>query len=537
MSRVKTNANRRNNNNKRCSDKPSVGNAKYRNSKGGKSIDKDRFEDTRYTTEGSNDPSWYATDPALLRDSANIAFSYPNGRPIDMAVPGQSHVRQMPGLLTIELLPSAGWSMDPHSPINVASMSMYTFVRKNKAGNLPFDAPDLMCYSLAMADMYSYINFMQRIYGLASLYSQQNLYIPRALVEANHVDFDDVIANLANFRYGINVLINKAASLAAPSNLTLFVRRAFLYQNLYTEGTSIRDQLYMYVPRGFWAFRTEDASGTRLQCKPFGAHTYTVAELLEYGNTLITGIIDDADAQTMSAFIYEAYGPDGILKLQSMPESYAIAPIYDIGVLEQMKNAVVAPSFNILAATMVSCGISQDETKGYLTSWPQLGIVKKDFVDPEKVMNLMCGKKFLTTSSANPDAALIMESSRLMMQGKEYVPGEGDNGSMTVYSGSEIAVKCVIWSYKEGMVLDFGEVGYLTRATGVEAACKIASGLSSFKFHPEVNLLVEYLNGTYKVFDVSDLDNFTVITDTDLIRLHEAALMNEFNVPKIGKLS
>lgn len=537
MSRVKTNANRRSNNNKGYCDKPSSRNAKSRNTKGGKAVDKSKFEDSRYTTEGSNDPSWYATDPALLRDAANIAFSYPNGRPIDMDIPGQSHTRVMPGLITVELLPTAGWSNDPHSPLNVAAMSMYTFVRKNKAGSLPFDAPDLMCYSLAMADMYSFINFLQRIYGLASLYSQQNLYIPRALVEANYVDFDQIINNLADFRYGINLLINKAASLAAPANLSLFTRRAFLYQNLYTEGTSIRDQLYMYVPRGFWAFDTETPEGTRLRCKPFGPEKHNVTTLLNYGNLLISGIVNDADAQTMSAFIYEAYGPDGILKLQSMPESYAVAPIYDIGVLEQIKNAVVAPNFNVFEITRKSCGIYQDATKGYLISSPKLGITKSNFTNPENAINLMCGKKFLTTISANPDAALVMESSRLMIQGKEYVAGEGSTGTMEIYTGTELAINCAVWYYDEGMELTSEDLGYLTRATGVEIASNMASLLSSFKFHPEVNLLVEYTNGTYKVYDVSDLDNFTVITANDLIRLHEAALMNEFNVPKIGKLS
>lgn len=538
MSRVKTNANRRSNNNKGLSDKSSCRNAKNRSAKGGKAFDKDKFEDSRYTTEGSNDPSWYATDSALLRDAANIAFSYPNGRPIPLDVPGGSnYVRRMPGLCTIELLPTAGWSNDPHSPLNVASMSMYTFVRKNKAGNLPFDAPDLMCYSLAMADMYSFINFLQRIYGLASLYSQQNMYIPRALVEANYVDFDNVISNLADFRYGINLLINKAASLAAPANLTLFVRRAFLYQNLYTEGTSIRDQLYMYVPRGFWTLDTESAEGTRLRCKPFGPEKHNVTTLLSYGNLLITGIVNDADAQTMSAFIYEAYGPDGILKLQSMPESYAVAPIYDIGVLEQMKNAVVAPNFNDYELTRTSCGIYQDATKGYLISSPKLGIVKKNFVNPANAINLMCGKKFLTTISANPDAALVMESSRLMMQGDTYTAGDGDIGSLTVYTGTEMAVGCYIWEYTSEMKLNKTQIGFLTRATGVEVACGLASALSSFKFHPEANFIVEYMNGNYAIYDVSDLDNFTVITANDLIRLHEAALMNEFNVPKIGKLS
>lgn len=238
----------------------------------GKDFKKREFSNKRkqpgsYRTKlekGSNDPAWYAASNELLRDSASIPYSWPVGTPIDFHNPlnltAENRKWAVPGIQSIQLVPSVGLSDSPSSPINVAANATYAFVRHANAGHSNYDAPDLMLYIMAMSQVYSYICYLQRAYGVATLYAQTNRYLPDALLTAMGCNPGAIRSGLSDFRYGINVLINKAASFAVPAEMTVFNRQAFLYSNIYTEGTSIKDQLYMYNPNGFWQYSWDTAT-------------------------------------------------------------------------------------------------------------------------------------------------------------------------------------------------------------------------------------------------------------------------------------
>lgn len=470
-------------------------------------------------TCGSNDPNWYATDPALLRDAASYPFSWATGpiinpEPVDFSYWKNAEVTtgklnlsdfSAGGLQSIYLIPSIGSSQDKDSPINIASFSLFSFVRHANSGASNYDAVDLMQYVLAMSSVYSYINFCQRLYGMAFTFSQRNSYLPEVMFASVGIDYADIRANLANFRLGLNILINQAASFAVPNTIPLLVRQSFVYSGLYTEGSSIKDQMYIYNPSGFWYFQysSDDLSGY-LKLLPFYSSSETNYNdpkeyltstgtlfwrdnaklrdhkfLLDYGTFLMKNLVNNQDFKIMSGDIYKAFG-NNTISLASVPEAYQILPQFNIGVLEQMSNATILgkDQLNTLGwsqADVIQKGIGafdilQDGNHAYLMNNQYLNPAQASDAHVINMASVYGEGKTLTTTTDQTSPELVMESSRLMLSlipktdtTITYTTSTGGGGFvqdvdvLQLASGSEVAVDCLLFWTPNSISTTIGE--------------------------------------------------------------------------------
>lgn len=514
------------------------------------------------TESGNNDPAWYGSNAELLRDACSIPYSWAVGTPIDLANPlnvtATDRKITIPGIQTIKLMPSVGVSVDPSSPINIASQANYTFVRHENSGSSNYDAPDLTMYIMAMTQVYSYICFLQRCYGIATLFAQKNRYLPTALLKAAGVDADAIQNNLADFRYNINVLINKAASFAVPNTMPIFNRQAFIYSNLYTEGESIKDQLYQYAPAAFWKFKwNETTSKGELESVPFTtANGASVTALIAYGSDMLSRLIYDEEINIMSGDILKAYGADRVIKLAPLTTDFPIIPIYNLEVLEQMKNATITR-----ADVFTGAGLTQDPTNGWImhqivarntgegvsTPWMKDATIK--------AFQSYVGNRLVTTSSNDVTPEKTMENTRLVAVSNFY-QNNGSDSYCLIACGSELAVSCewtylavstvngidtVSYAYKYGQYAD----AFLCTTDAVQTASETNTVLQSnhFKFKPAQYMQFFKQTGSTNAgeFVTSmlswDVDNYAVLTYQDVLRMHEAAIMNELFVPYSRKLT
>lgn len=595
----KTNNTKRKNN---CEDpKTSNKNRKRTQNRSSKAM-KESYDDfgyeERFKSKGSNDPRWYATEPSLLRDSASIPFSWPVGTDINLEFPRQIQPSisadwkySIPGVQVEYLIPTVGWSTDNASPINVAAQAMYSFVRHANSGSANYDPADLMLYVLSMSQVYSYINWMQRLYGLATLYANENRYLPDILVESQGCDAKGLREQLANFRYRLNVMINKAAAMAVPADITLFQRHAFIYKDVYIEGTSIKNQLYMYAPIGFWRYQQMtdkyDNAGY-LEFKPLpawqqdlnGSWKYTfstnVMSILEYGEDLLNRIMSatNEDFGIMSGDILKAYGPGNIIKLATLPEVYNILPMFNVGVLEQMKNATIVSHTGRFE-------VYPDKNKTMLRSTPAYrgSITKTDTMSvPDICASMLAGSKILTTTTQDTSPELVIESTRLMTQvtalGADFLADEADNEqgvlseilNSRLYTGTEICVSCQMWAISPRSAANPNETFWLgnvkyevaapqyftvavdwytsiirntyEREREIQFINRMACG-SNFDFHPLCWIMTTIGlddNDKYRFAGIiGDIDNYAVLSAQDIIKLHQTAIMNELHVPSVAK--
>lgn len=327
---------------------------------------KDKVEDTKLEGKDTqerahNDPAWYSRDQRLVIDTASVPYSEPFGAPVKFVSNPQVvewldttwkkdlawNAGAVPGIMVLSARPSFNESHDRNSPLNVAATALYSQVRYVNNGRKNYDPSDLFMYVTVVTDLYAFLNWCRRVYGAAFLYSQANKYLGKAMLMAMGVNPENIISNLANFRYWVNAFTNKIASYAVPADLTLAFKRAFQFSSIYIEheGDSVKDQMYMYNPDAFYKFRLDQDNVGMLELIPF-PRTQTVdgmtfADISAYGEGLLENIWGDEDFGLMSGDLLRAFNGN-IIKLDVLPEEYYTVPVHDKAVLTQMENSDIA---------------------------------------------------------------------------------------------------------------------------------------------------------------------------------------------------
>lgn len=485
----------------------------------------------------TNDPAWYAQTPELMRDATNVQFVTPIGAMFDLDIEYGNVVPRalatsVPGVMTLSVIPCIGQDSDQNSCLNIAAKSFYSYVRRTKSGTALYDTPDLMMYALAMANIYSYLVFLQRVYGVAVDTNIYNRYMPQALVEAQGVDYDSITDDLANYRFKVNVLIRRAASMACPANMTYFRRLAFLFAGLYSEGDSVKDQLYMLIPEGFMQFsETASTKGSSLVYKQLQGtghgsnNRLTAKDLFNYGMDLINAVLNSGTTSNMSGDIETAFGSN-ILALQLLDESYAVKPSTDLNVLEQIKNA----DFLGIVPTAV---VQQDPDVNGTAIFAYLTINQN-----ASTQCLMSTKNshLLTTIRTDPKTEDVMEMTRFQFN---YESISGDTDTFNIICAADVAVKCAITQMVNGATTTTEIVpAYflpLTPSNPTSAQIILTHCmLENFKFHPSVRYFSAAADGVFNYLSQAiDIDNYAIISEHTLRTINDAALYGLFNFGQI----
>lgn len=506
----------------------------------GRSQKRDNKEETY--SASTNDPKWYGANPELLRDAASIPFSWSTGMPYHCAHDGDFIGNDVAyGLMNLNVSPTVGVSQDERSAINVAASAIYSYVRYANSGHANYDAPDLMMYLLAMSNVYSFVTWCQRLLGAVNLFDQRNRYLPRAIYFANHVDYDDMRDNIANFRCWLNTYITKVASLAVPATMSVFNRLAFLYSNVYIDGPTIKDQMYMLTPyRNAWyRFEIDETTSMgKLNLKNMTMQNdlATIKEIETYGEQLFDAIWSQEDFGIMSGDILKAYGDGNLVHLVPVPVDFVIAPLYDPMFLHQFKNAR-------LVTSQYPGSISQ--TAGGL-------IRHRCYVDTsatveERTLDLLMLEmdKVLTSDFDHPSPEVIIESTRLIP-----VNLRAESISGYLHTGTELprTLDAIVYnshgSLERWTITSTSTIRESTDS-GFSELAGTAAILKAFKYAPEI--FVGHYNHITEEYDVQhildgkltriwDVDNYAVLSDSDTAKMHDSALLSLFAVPAIAKL-
>lgn len=308
-----------------------------------------------------NDPSWYALNPQLLKDTASFPYAWPLGNRLNLGkYADYINEGSVPGVLVMNWVPTIGYSDGGTSPVNVASINTYTKVRHDNSGHANYDHADYMMYLLAMDSVYAYHSWMRRLYGVMLTYSNTNRYYPRAIVKAMGVDFDYLQRNLADFRQYINTYAIKASALAVPAKMSYMTKHYWMSEGLYYDSQQDKPQTYLFNPLGFYKFALTagDTPHGILQFEPMfytgkpgqnqvmytGAtvpdnDTWTLSDIVHYGDGLLAPIISDEDFGIMSGDTLKSFGVGGCYTLPFTEETYTVVPSYSEEVLDQIQNA------------------------------------------------------------------------------------------------------------------------------------------------------------------------------------------------------
>lgn len=533
----------------------------------------------------ANDPAWYAQNPQILKDSASFSYNYPVGSRLnfgDDPAADKMNKTSIPGIMAIYTSPTFGQSKHANSPINTAARNIYSFVRHANSGHANYDAPDLMLYLTAMDNLYSYVSFLKRAYGVMMPAYYTNRYMPEALIHAMRLDYDDLNENLNDFRSYINRLALRVGSMCIPASMSYMARHMWMYEHIWTDDMSDKAQIYLYSPHGFYHFSLDGDKAGQLEYKAIykdDDHLLTLAELIAYGETLLEPILSSEDMNIMSGDILKAFGAENLYKINMIDEAYLVVPEYSSEVLDQIQNTTFIGHF------LGTPTLHQDATKGYLVfdpvfdpmyqpkpgEFPGLNVMVTDRlvtfphgdISPEDSMVATRLTNILDVTKANssstngaggvPTIKCATMASEIAHHGTIYNYQENAEGKWILHTSRPIYTSLVFImdsSSTIGQTLIDTDTGVNQILADFGSMLSLIGQISSFDRHPSVglsgylgmNLYVEEMHSAVPINGVSEFNSllvdasyYTILTKQDLVNLAETALLSEFNVVQYGK--
>lgn len=511
-----------------------------------KDIEKDRDMDkddprNMKQTSKSNDVSWYAANPELLKAAASIPFVDVTGAPFPKG--GAS----VPGIQVLMYAPCLG---SKSSPINQAANQIYSDTVHANSRNKSYDAPDEMLLILAGAQVFSAISMGLRAYGTMRRYNQQDRYTPSQLVKAMGFNFEDLKSNLANMWFDLNQLIVQSRQIWIPNVMPLIQRWFWMNANIYRDGNSIKSQYYMFVPWNFlkynettlqtggglepitWIDRTQYSTN-------MGQNTWK--QYVSMVNSLIDALINSQDRGIIFGDILKAYGAD---KLYAMPEigsDYTIEAVYDREVLSQIENAFV---WNVNSAAIPGWVAQQDN----LLYHELAGIKKTDAATMDLVAAIGADYTVLNFHQLEtPTPEQVMVATRLTAKGIQYLGNPTWNGTsyytfLPAVAGTEVIITTyfVRFGYPEGKPQDVVTWIKGSLAGSDTLTVEQMFNWAAFDWNPGIEVYTQptinwpTTGGTSYfgsfINKILDYDNFTVIATDILQKMHTTAVYSEFGV-------
>lgn len=314
---------------------------------------------TRGGSDKVNDPNWNAPTAQILKDANSLPFSHVVGAPYQIQWRAQTppvgniidtststHNIMDPGIIKIQLMSSLGFPKNLVAPVTTAGNAIYSFVRHMNSGARNYDAPDMMMYLFGMGECFAFYSWMCRVYGLLSYYQFYNRYVPKYLINAMNVNFESIIANMADFRVYINNFGYRLQSFCIPSGIDYVERHQWLYRDVYTDADSTKAQLYFFNPAGFYIWNEGTQPGPGFftfnlldTVKGDEAPSLVLSGIKNFGDRLLGPINGSEDFNMMSGDILKAFGANKIFKVNPITEAYTVTPIFSKEVLSEIENA------------------------------------------------------------------------------------------------------------------------------------------------------------------------------------------------------
>ena len=434
---------------------------------------------------GDNDVRWYAANPQLIKDTASYPFQFPLGTKHNMGGDDKYiSASSVPGVCAIHWDPSIGMANDEIDAVNIAMRNIYSFIRHANSGKTNYEAPDLMLYLLAMSDILGYHAALKRIYGVAMTYSHTNRYVPKAIVEALGVDYEDIQMHLCDLRSYINTFAVRVGSFCVPASMPYIARHVWMNSHIYVDSDQDKPQIYTYVQDHFFRFGLDDTPAGKLffegfaprQIGQIGSFDDTATatkglrfdELAAFGNTLLAPIIASEDFGIMSGDILKAYTPAEVYRVELIPENYVVMAEYSEEVLDQINNATLfgINAFNIGVGKDMAITQTTGLNQGYLVENHPIywfsNLATKEAVDTKLVTQVLrpaySHDRFLNFDHGDVQPESVLVATRMTGTGKPILALGYDGGAKRIWAlnlpdgstGSEIGLYMRIMYYQNG---------------------------------------------------------------------------------------
>lgn len=359
-------------------------------------------------TGGPNPIDMHSFNPAYLDALAKIEMEVRSGYPIwdnygsrfvIDANWAMNNTKSIGGILNMRFIPTIGETANLSDGINLGLISTFNKMRAATSGTQYFEAPDVGIYVVALANAIAYYGVLCKIYGLMTVYTYDNAYLPEALLSSMGINVRDLQKHSEDFRGAINLFGHALSQFRLPTGFQYVNRMVWMNSNVYKDAEPNNAQIYNFLQMSFYQLQEGiTAHGMQYYYKkqvktvntdlwylklipapwtPGGVSVYGVdasgtqisaKELIDFGYSLLDPIQASQDCKHISAGFEKAYSQ--FVMVNPISELYRVKPIYEESVLEQVENATC------LNGVQNYVGTIQEDVNinaGWLNSEIQLG--------------------------------------------------------------------------------------------------------------------------------------------------------------------
>lgn len=493
------------------------------------------------TLDKANDPAWYSSDSALVASSAALSFYNPVGESVQnvMYVSASNNTNlavHTPGILKIPYVPTIGVSEDGSSAINLASIKLYSYVRHANSGARNYERADQMLIYVAIMNLVAALAHATRIYGIAQVYNKFNRYYPKAIINSmfeNQTAFDKLINRLPDYLFRLNVLINKCSALAIPVGMSVLDRWIWMNSKLWLDAENSKAMVMYYMPAGIYQFDGTNPAGSTLVFKRWFTGDTSPFDVLDRIEEALNALITDEDVGIICGDIIKAFGADKLVTMNSVPVDYVVTPEYSLEVLTQVQHIY---TFGKVTPVEGTGDITITQQKGNI-------IANYAYEDPTNIESeVRFNKYFLTLPTANPTEGDVLVATRLMAV---IARDPSDVGSAIFSCGTELVERMSIWMLNGGNISNVAFSTILNRSTVSMADyrndIRLTSFLDKMDYHPPLFVLTTesvQASGSASINSnldfYCDYDYYTTISEAEISKLHDTAVLNEFSIASIS---
>lgn len=503
-------------------------------------------------TKRTNDWRWYSIDENVSKSFGSLPFNVLSGTGFKLAV-GNINIspdkisffypQSVMAIDTVNMVAGAGYvQSDPaggggvqSSGILTASNQLYQYLRHVNSGARNYEPADVIMYVLAVRDIYGAVSELRRVLGLTRWYTMQNVRMPERLIKALRIEYDDLIANLANYRGRLNTLIMRVNAFAIPSYFRAFYRTDFIYSNVFMDSSTTRGQYYVFRRNGYYTLNGKtDTHGTQLVYTDYAPDTDTsgskvsVNTYLNALESMIRSLETDTDALTMGGDVLSAFRDADLLTIATVPDDYIVVPVFDENILAQIENAIPVsnyihrPSyvFHIYAP---QCSISQEN--GQISTINITQGASQPIID---AIRYQFGEFIFNSHVDQPDYTHVLDWTRLMTSCMTSQAGQTSGTYLIINSsGLEIPLQFVMYDangdYNELETMLINEPG---TPVDVDRTPWI---VEQYDWHPFVYRLTTDAEGEPYMPDIiGDLRYYTIINRRNIMNLNSVANLAAF---------
>lgn len=216
-----------------------------------------------------NDSSYYYYSDDLKKQICNFSFNEYLGVEMPFGDYDDQLIftnKQYPAnVMAICINPSVAPTGDPTlgrvNGINLAGLKNFTDLTKKNGRNRPYGPEVITILLLYLAEIIKMVSFCSRPFGILTWFDVRNRAIPRLYFDAMDIDYDDFVANAADYRIKLNTIIANIDKIPIPLNVPILAKAADWYKTIYVDKDNPMHQSYLFVPYSTWMLNESGTTG------------------------------------------------------------------------------------------------------------------------------------------------------------------------------------------------------------------------------------------------------------------------------------